>query len=255
MKLALAKNGFRSPCKHVTVPPMKRFVPFLALIGLALATVLPAADHAAYFLAPGAVDAKAVLPLPPAVGSLAALGDLEAVRQAQVARTPEDVAWAKSVEKDQAFGCAAVLGPWFTPENLPQTAEFLKRVSADTEMASHSAKGLFSRPRPPLTDPTLQPCVDLPGTGSFPSGHSMRAFVWALVLSDIFPEQREALLARAHRVAWGRVMGGVHYPTDVVGGRMLGEAIAAALRKSPVYQAEVEKCRAEAAPFLLKKAA
>jgi acid phosphatase (class A) len=97
--------------------------------------------------------------------------------------------------------------------------------------------------------------VKLPGTNSYPSGHSLRAFVVAAVLGDVFPDRQAELEARAHRVAWGRVIGGVHFPTDDVGGRIAAQAIVAELRKSPAYRAAVEKCRAEAAPFRLKQAA
>jgi membrane-associated phospholipid phosphatase len=47
----------------------------------------------------------------------------------------------------------------------------------------------------------------------------------------------------------------VHFPSDDVGGRMVAQAIVAELRKSPAYRTAVEQCRAEAAPFRLKKAA
>src|SRR5690348_14310375 len=120
---------------------------------------------------------------------------------------------------------------------------------------SRGAKGLFPRPRPPRTDPAVQPCVELADSGSYPSGHSMQAFVWAAVLSEIFPEQREALYARAHQAAWGRIIGGVHCPNDLVGGRLLGEAIVEQLKKSPAFREGLEKCRAEAAGAQLKKAA
>jgi hypothetical protein len=40
-----------------------------------------------------------------------------------------------------------------------------------------------------------------------------------------------------------------------MGGRLLAEAALAELKKSPAFHAAVEKCRAEAEPFFLKKAA
>ena len=211
---------------------------------------------AVYFIPPDATDWKNLLPAPPAPGSVAMLGDVETVLQVQAARTPADIAWAKFIEPEHVFDdFTDVLGPWFAEKNLPVSAEFLRQVTSDARAVSDRMKNLYPRQRPPAVEPTVQPCVPIPKSNSYPSGHSVRAFVWAGVLADIFPDRQPELFTRAHRVAWGRVIGGVHFPTDTVGGRILAQAIVAELRKSPAYRAAVEKCRAEVAPFLLKKAA
>ncbi len=246
---------------------VKRNFPGLRLF-LGLALVLPASVAAgapekmaapvpaANFFPPGSIDWKAVLPPPPAPGSVAALGDLETVLQVQAARTPADVAWAKLIEKDNIFAdYGDVLGPWFAEKNLPLLAGLLHQVAADVQQVSRSVKDLYPRRRPPVVDAAVQPCVEIPKSNSYPSGHSLRAFVWAAVLGDIFPDQQAALEARAHRVAWGRILGGVHFPSDDAGGRIVAQAVVAALRKNPAYRAAVEQCRAEAAPFRLKPAA
>lgn len=104
-------------------------------------------------------------------------------------------------------------------------------------------------------DAGIRPCVPLPGSGSYPSGHSLYIFVEAGVLAEVFPEHREALMTLAHRAAWGRIQGGVHFPTDVVGGRLLAEILVKEMKESEAFQRAVEACRKEAEPFLMKKAA
>jgi acid phosphatase (class A) len=232
----------------------RNLLPLIFGVLLAMAPIY-AAGPAVHFLASGAIDAKAVLPAPPEPGSLAARADLETVLQVQASRTPAEVAWARFIVKDQPFYYVNVLGPWFTKENLPATAAFLQAVTGDLAAVSNGAKDLFARPRPPYVDAAVHPCVEIPASASYPSGHTMRAFVWAAVLGEIFPDRQVELSAWAHQVAWGRVMGGVHFPTDLMGGRILAEAVVEALRKNPAYRADIEKCRAEVAPFLLKKAA
>ena len=244
---------------------MKRFS-FLAWLALAAAVAVrvggaeaPAAvatAAAVHFLGTSSVDWKSVLPPPPDVRSLAGLADLETVLQVQADRTPADIAWAKFIEKDDIYAdYGDLFGPWFAEKNLPFLADFLRQVTADSHKVNKVVKDLYPRRRPPIAEPTVQPCVAIPQTNSYPSGHSLRAHLWAAVLGDIFPDRQVELAARAHQVAWGRVIGGVHFPSDDVGGRIVAQAIAAEMRKSPAYRAAIEQCRAEAAPFRLKKAA
>jgi acid phosphatase (class A) len=239
--------------------------PRLILLGAALlvgpleaadAPMLGAAKPAAlYFLAPGAIDLAKILPPPPAPGSITAQADLETVLQVQATRTPEQAAWAKFIEADDLFENSRVLGDWFTAANLPITAEFFRQATSDSTMASNTIKALYSRPRPPKVDGRVQPCVNIPKTGSYPSGHAMRAALRAALLSEIFPERKAELDDFARKTAWGRIIGGVHFPTDIMAGKLLGDALAAELLKNPAVRAAIERCRAEAQPYLLKKAA
>jgi acid phosphatase (class A) len=97
--------------------------------------------------------------------------------------------------------------------------------------------------------------VEPADTGSYPSGHAMRAALWAALLGTAFPEQAAALQARAEETRWGRLLAGVHFPSDVEAGRTIGEALAREMLKHPAVQQALEQLRAEAAPFRHKKAA
>ncbi|MBK8793079.1 MAG: phosphatase PAP2 family protein [Holophaga sp.] len=193
------------------------------------------------------------LPMPPTEGSLAALADLEAVLQAQEWRTPEQLAWAKYIESDTVWKFAPVIGPWFRAENLPKTAHFFWQLTVDTHALSEHIKGRWKRPRPYKVDPRIVPCVFAPTNDSYPSGHTLQAFVRAGVLAELFPGLRDALWDRAHQAGWGRVLGGVHYPTDIVGGRLLAEEMLLRLKSNPDFQRAVEVSRLEIGVWLLKK--
>ena len=234
-------------------------VAFLALPGFCRAAegtmtaVPPKAakkPYVTHFAKPTSVDCAKALPPPPAPGTLSALADLEAVLQAQAWRTPEHIAWAKRVDKNDAFMSADVLGAWFTRQNLPLTAAFLKDVDEDRHEITEVAKNLFARARPWTVDSRVQPCVGKPSNLSYPSGHATSIFTRAAVLAEIFPEKRTALLEFAHRAGWGRVYAGVHFPSDVVGGWLLADAIVAEIKKSPAFQERLKTVRAEAAPYL-----
>ncbi|MEY4938700.1 MAG: hypothetical protein RIQ93_435 [Verrucomicrobiota bacterium] len=204
----------------------------------------PPATSGSRFLS-AALDFQALLPAPPPAGTLAAGVDLEAVQQAQAWRTAEQVAWAQVVAKDDVFNHARIVGSWFNPEKAPRTAAFFKDLAVDVAAVDVASKEPFLRPRPSKLDPTIDPCVPLPKSTSYPSGSAMQAFVWAELLADLLPAKREALLARAHRAAWGRVIGGVHFPSDVVAGRILATAFLAECRKNAAFRAALADCRRE----------
>lgn len=236
-------------------PLIPRALLLAALLGLPLAAQEgPApweqATPPGHFLSPDALDLPAILPSPPAWHSLAGRAELDALLQIQTWRTTEQVAWAKLVEKDTVWQAGALLGEGFTAARLPRTARFFWKLTVDTHAISERAKLCRARPRPPQVDPRLAPCVSLPENTSYPSGHSLQAYVRAEVLSDLFPRHRTALLERAQRAAWSRILGGVHFPTDTVAGRRLAKAIVERLRSLPAYREALEDCRAELAERL-----
>jgi undecaprenyl-diphosphatase len=65
-----------------------------------------------------------------------------------------------------------------------------------------------------------------PSTPSFPSGHSAAALVGAVSLARVWPRARWALAALAALVAYSRIYVGVHFPSDVLGGLVLGAGVA-----------------------------
>jgi undecaprenyl-diphosphatase len=73
--------------------------------------------------------------------------------------------------------------------------------------------------------------VRMPGSSSFPSGHSASAFAFASAVGHELPATRLPLRLLAGAVAYSRVRTGVHYPIDVLAGSILGTACAAAVRR------------------------
>ncbi len=198
-----------------------------------------------HFVQTDAFDFAKVMPAPPAPGSLADQADLNVVLQVQAWRTPEQVAWAKRTNIGDLFDFADILGEWFTEEELPVTAALLEDVDSDLYEGIRASKDFFARPRPFIADARVQPCLKRFKTASYPSGHTVSFFVEAGVLAEIFPDKRAELFEFAQSMAWGRVIGGVHYPTDLIGGRIFAAAIVEELKKSAVFRAELEKSRVE----------
>jgi len=60
---------------------------------------------------------------------------------------------------------------------------------------------------------------------SFPSGHAAYAFMMATIFAFWFPRYRIPFFIVAGFIAWTRIYLGVHYPTDVIVGSILGYGI------------------------------
>jgi undecaprenyl-diphosphatase len=90
--------------------------------------------------------------------------------------------------------------------------------------ANYAVKVAVRRRRPELDD--LPPLVPTVSRLSFPSAHSTTSFAAARAFSGLVPSG--ALYAAAIVFAVSRPYLGVHYPTDVVAGAVLGTVIAGA---------------------------
>jgi undecaprenyl-diphosphatase len=60
---------------------------------------------------------------------------------------------------------------------------------------------------------------------SFPSGHAMYAFMMATLLTHWFPKFQIIFFLLAGFIGWTRIYLGLHYPTDVIVGGILGYGI------------------------------
>ena len=89
----------------------------------------------------------------------------------------------------------------------------------------YGLKYFIQRPRPPIL--WMLPTALSRGPGeildpSFPSAHTLYAFMMATWLADRFPRYRFVFYTVAGFVGWTRIYLGVHYPTDVIAGGILG---------------------------------
>ena len=218
----------------------------LAVAALAVRAAEPVPSFPDY-LAVDAVDYRAIIPPPPVEGSFQLRVDEESVLAYARERTPAQVQLAKRYETLSVFLLLQpVLGDWATADALPVTAKVFEQVRRAGRPAIESAKASWNRRRPYDRFPDrIEPAVAKPHNTSYPSGHSADSAIYAAVLTEIFPEHATAWQEQAARVRWSRLVGGAHYPSDVVAGQLLGAAIAREMLRSPRLKQDLDAVRAE----------
>jgi len=87
-------------------------------------------------------------------------------------------------------------------------------------------KSWTRRSRPCARCLGIRACAPIPDVFSFPSGHSMHAAAFAVLLSAHYPLLAPLLWFYAVLVAVARVVLGLHYPSDVLIGGALGAGTA-----------------------------
>lgn len=86
-------------------------------------------------------------------------------------------------------------------------------------------KTFVARPRPYVVAPDLVLSAGPESSTSMPSGHAALSFAAATLVARRHPDLAPAALGWATAVALSRVTLGVHYPTDVVAGALLGAGV------------------------------
>jgi undecaprenyl-diphosphatase len=88
-------------------------------------------------------------------------------------------------------------------------------------------KRWIARPRPFRTCPGIRECARSLDEFSFPSGHTLHSVAFSLILTVYYPMFALFVWPFTVMVAVSRIILGLHYPSDVIVGGLIGAVIAA----------------------------
>jgi undecaprenyl-diphosphatase len=160
---------------------------------------------------------------------------LQALRDPADPSKPIGPAWIEEPLLDlTALGGSTVLGlvvvvvvGFLVLQARYRTAAVVAITSISGELLNAAMKHLFDRPRP-----SIVPHLRTVYTTSFPSGHAMESAIVYLTLGAILMRAAESRFTKAYilgvavlltiLVGISRVYLGVHYPTDVIAGWIIG---------------------------------
>jgi acid phosphatase (class A) len=233
---------------------MRLFLIVVFSVGCSLFTQYAVAQESSQpaptFIEASELNLQAQLPRWPADESLGGRADLDAVLAFQAMRTTEQERLANDdAPRGPVEWAQLILGPNFTPSRFPVTTDLLVRAHDDMRLINRAANIVHGlRERPMVRDSQVKP--SLPNAGgadnpSYPSARTAGSLIWANILSEVFPDRRDALVAAAEKTAWYRLVGGSHYPTDLEGGRAVATSAWSAFLRDSLFTERLSEARRE----------
>ncbi|WP_306144974.1 phosphatase PAP2 family protein [Roseibium sp. MMSF_3412] len=224
--------------------------PLTALSATAIAFLVAAApaqslETSAQLLPSESVDAHNMIMEPPALGTPGFHEELSTVLWLQETRTQDQADFVETTLNTERF--APVIGHSIFEVDGPALKSVLESAIDEVRADYDAVKGVYDYPRPFEINSAVELLGDARPVASYPSGHSIRAIVYARLLAEVFPEKTDELLDLATRIGHGRVVAGVHYPMDVSEGQKLGHAYADAIIAGPAFQNAIANVRSAGA--------
>jgi acid phosphatase (class A) len=197
-------------------------------------------------------DHTVFLPPPPAPESVLGAADMgvyRATRALEGSARWQLAAHDADIAQSDLFGdfkCS--LGVDLGAVQAPAVTRLLTRASADLFPLIGASKDYYKRARPYLVEKAplcIVPSEELTRGGAYPSGHAAAGWLYALLLAEAAPDHTAAILGRGRAFGESRVVCGVHYLSDIEGGRTLASALVAALNGSAEFAADLTAARSE----------
>jgi len=112
--------------------------------------------------------------------------------------------------------------------NPAQAAHIYATMSVaqyDAFIGCYDAKYAYWSMRPFQIDPEFKSLFPAPNFPSYPSAHSCQSSAVAVVLSEFFPAERDALFSTVEETGNSRMWAGIHFQSDIDAGLELGTGV------------------------------
>ena len=194
------------------------------------------------------------LPAPPEPGSADFARDVARYEWGKEQRkNPEraalarhDAVWSFSTVAD-AF--SKPFGREISPAKTPRIWKVLEDSLSTTDQMRVAPKAFYHRRRPfaYFNEEPLCPKEDgvWRNEGSYPSGHTLRSMVAALVLAEINPARAGEIFVRAMQYGENRVIAGAHWQSDVDMTRLAAAIAYSRLQTIPAFRVQMDLAKGE----------
>ncbi|MFE4698361.1 glycoside hydrolase domain-containing protein [Streptomyces sp. NPDC056738] len=188
-----------------------------------------------------------------------------AATQAEVDRAEVDATHSATVTMADGLGSrlGRIYGDALSGGRLPKTSALFSRVTKGLDGVD-AAKNRYGYQRPYVrlgfvgAGGAVYESQDgsynsLATSGSYPSGHTYGGYEAGTVLATLLPELAPSILARTSEYGDNRVVLGFHYPLDVMGGRITGQATVAHRWADPDFRKLLLEAHTEIENVLLAR--
>lgn len=135
-----------------------------------------------------------------------------------------------------------------TEETHPKLTQLLLSVMNAGNKSIQKAKKRFARRRPyhHFKEGTPIPHDEYPDDfTSYPSGHAVRAWMAAMALTAVSPENADAIMKIGYEIGQSRIILGFHYQSDVDAARLAASATFARLCAEKKFHKAIENAKKE----------
>ena len=198
------------------------------------------------------LDTTLFMPAPPTLDSYLMTNDRAKYEEGLTLRsTPRGVQASLDADlKNCPKLFSEAFGMEISEQNTPELYKLMQFAFYYVDKyPTKKAKKKYMRVRPYVlyqTNTCYKPDEEhLRTNGSYPSGHSSTAWGYALILAEINPARKDAILKRGYDMGQSRVICGYHWQSDVDAARVGVSAAVAILHSNPEFLKLLQKAKEE----------